>query len=75
LFRRKFRERRAWKYLRDHPEDRGVVVAILVLVDTLDVKSAREVAQMQAARKLSNDEWVSISARWEGPWIAIMSPY
>jgi hypothetical protein len=68
---RKFRHRRAQKYLSAHPEDEPAVQTIVATLDLLAPRSAREVAEMMAARPLSDDEWQKIGSRWERAWDAI----
>jgi hypothetical protein len=73
-FARRSRERRAKRYLQTHPEDDPAVQTILFTLDHLCPKSARDVAQMTAGRKLSEAEWISFAPRWERAWAAIVSP-
>jgi hypothetical protein len=70
-FAKKFRHRRARKYLASHPEDEAAIQTILATLDHLAPKSAREVAEVLAARQLSDVEWQKIARRWERAWNAI----
>jgi hypothetical protein len=70
-FTRKFRHRRAQKYLAAHPDDEPAVQTIVAALDLLAPKSAREVAEMTAARQLSDAEWQKFGPRWERAWNAI----
>jgi hypothetical protein len=64
--------RRAVEYLRVHPEDEPAVNAILVAMETLGHKSAREIAQVTAAREISEVEWATYGPRWERAWNFVM---
>jgi hypothetical protein len=68
---RRFRHRRAARYLAKYPKDEPAVQVIVATLDDLAPKSARDVAEMMAARSLTDMEWQKIAPRWKRVWNAI----
>ena len=66
-------EHRAQEYLRDYPDDRAAVEAILLMTESLGTQTARHVAENMAGRTLTEDEWKDYGHRWERAWQAIFS--
>lgn len=71
-FVRRARTKRAAKYLKSYPDDYPAVQAILSSLE-LEVRAAREVAEMLSGRKLTDNEWNNVAPRWERTWNAVIS--
>ena len=72
-FRAKRRERRALNYLRMHPEDEPLVMALLTSSNLKPNLTAREAAQALIGKPLSDVQWSHYQSRWrwERIWTAI----
>ena len=70
-FARAARKRRAERYLKLHPEDEAAVEPIMLALDQLAPRSARDVAEMLAGRCFTDVEWLKVAPRWERAWNAI----
>jgi hypothetical protein len=74
-FRAKRRERRALNYLRMHPEDEPLVMALLTSSNLKPNLTAREAAQALIGKPLSDVQWSHYQSRWrwERTWTAIVA--
>jgi hypothetical protein len=72
-FRTKRRERRALNYLRMHPEDEPLVMALLTSCNIKPNLTAREAAQALLGKPFSDVQWSYYQSRWrwERIWVAI----
>jgi hypothetical protein len=55
------------RYVMAFPDDAPAALTIPTAIE-LGAKTAREAAEILASREFSDDEWVSIAARWERAW-------
>ena len=63
---------RVTEYLEKFPKDASAVKAISVAASTLGAKSARDVAEITAGRRLTADEWQKYGPRWQRVWSALL---
>jgi predicted transcriptional regulator len=73
-FKKRARERRARRYLATHSEDEVAAEAILGTLESLSADTARDVAEMVAGRKLTDEQWKRFGPRWQRTWDAVIGP-